>query len=115
MIPDMKREVVCMEQSIAILKEYANEILTIYGGCMGILLLVTLHRIKRIEKQMRELLKYVAIKTDVPVQNICTTDLAQENRETDKNMPKKQETEQAFHEVKEHPEELIDAVLGEVF
>lgn len=104
-----------MEQLIAILREYANEILAVYGGCVGILLLVTLHRIKRIEKQMRELLECVTIRNDAAVQSTGTSESLSQTQEVTKNMPEEQEADITLNEVKERPEELIDAVLGEIF
>lgn len=104
-----------MEQAIAILREYANEILAVYDGCVGILLLVTLHRIKRIEKQMRELIECITIKNDEAVQSISTSESLLEKQETANNMAEDTKTENTLKEAKERPEELIDAVLGEIF
>lgn len=105
----------CMGQSIAILREYANEILAVYGGCVGILLLVTLHRIKRIEKQMRELIECVTVRNDGDVQSTSALEPLLEKQETANNMAEDTQADNTLKEAKERPEELIDAVLGEIF
>lgn len=94
-----------MAQISIFLTEYANGISVLFYGFTLILLLVTLHRIRRIGKQIQEITGNISRITVQPehapkVQGEVTA-------------PKPEQTKNAAGE--ESPAALIDAVLGEVF
>ena len=112
-----------MNEALVILTENANGIWAIYGGCVMILLLVTLHRIRRVDKRVREVTGSIA---DM---NLAVAELMNRCKAANEGQPTTSEMESAVSEdmaadanickqkeqAKERPEELIDAVLGEVF
>lgn len=94
-----------MEQIVFFLTEYANGIsLTVYGVTL-ILLLVTLHRIKQIKKQIQKLAA-TGERAKAPALPECTGMESASGREPEPV---------ALIAEQQKPEELIDAVLGEVF
>lgn len=104
-----------MEQVFVILREYANEVMIVYGGCVVLLLLVALHRIRQIEKRMRKLLECVVNTSDAVVQNMSGQALLQEELTKHESAITGITESSSKNETKERPEELIDAVLGEIF
>lgn len=95
-----------MEQIIVFLTEYSRWIYMGLACLMIILLSVTLHKIRRMQKEMRE------ISENTRRMLLVQTEQTQEKN---KNMKERGEGKEGQAIVQEHPEELIDAVLGEVF
>lgn len=94
-----------MAQISFFLTEYANGISVVFYGFTLILLLVTLHRIRRIGKQIQEI-----------TGNIDRITVLQKQETRVMEETKGQALGQAKAAAREErPEELIDAVLGEVF
>lgn len=94
-----------MEQIDIFLTEYSSWVFVGLFGLTIILLIVTLHRIRRIEKEIRQI-------ADSTKCIAAQTARAVEEREVKQASVK----EGACHSAgQEHPEELIDAVLEEVF
>lgn len=94
-----------MAQISIFLTEYANGISVLFYGFTLILLLVTLHRIRRIEKQIQEITGNINRIADQTEQR---QEIQKEIAVPDQEQPKHAAGE-------ENPAELIDAVLGEVF
>lgn len=94
-----------MEQIVIFLTEYANGISLIVYVFTLILLLVTLHRIKQIKKQIQEI---------AGNRERMTVQALPEQTGMGRAPEPVQEPERLIAEP-EKPEELIDAVLGEVF
>ena len=94
-----------MEQIGVFLTEYSSWIFAGLYGLTVILLFVTLRRIKQMQRSIREMagnVRYIADKTaDLHGQRLAEQRSMQQN--------------QVQEAVRERPEELIDAVLEEVF
>lgn len=102
----MKGEGMRMEQIIVFLTEYSSWISMGLACLMVILLSVTLHRIRQMQKEMREISENTRRVLSVQ---------AEQTQEENKNIQKLEKREEGQFAMQERPEELIDAVLGEVF
>lgn len=94
-----------MAQMSIFLTEHAGEIAVAWYGIATVLLLVTLHRMRQIKKLLQKMTErdaYLALSSvDKPDQSMLCESVGET---PDKRM-----------EVEQSPQELIDAVLGEVF
>lgn len=95
-----------MEQIGMFLAEYAGETTAVFGVFAVLLLLVTLHRIRRIEKYIQGIAGNAA-KDTCTQQNKARS--VSEDEAQGADTPKTETLEM------QPPEELIDAVLDEVF
>ncbi len=107
--PEKKREVMCMEQISYLIVQYADEIAVAAGGFALILLAVALHRIKRMEKTMREILGRLPLREKV----IASAEPARQEAVSEPAESK--ETGASEGRLPEDAAELLDAVLDEVF
>lgn len=120
-----KREVMCMEQILPVLAENAGWIFT--GGGIAfaaVLQTVTLHRIRKSERRLKSLAEAVAGVSEQmeqwTVPDAGRETKAENKEEMEKGLPVMESAGMAHGEYqketeKERAEELLSAVLGEVF
>lgn len=103
-----------MEQVRFILTEYAGWICMGMGILAIVLLAITLRRIKRMRKQQKELQESIRLLHERVewVLELQRSDAARKQADV---LRAKQSRERRKDPYAEHPEELINAVLGEVF
>ncbi len=94
-----------MEQMLFFLTEYANEMTAAGFLLVMVLLLIVLHRIRRIEVQLTKLQERMTPALE--------TEISEEHTESEVRTA--ESAEQVKQETADEPEELLNAVLGEVF
>ena len=94
-----------MEQMLFFLTEYANEMTAAGFLLVMVLLLIALHRIRRIEVQLTKLQERMTPALE--------TEISEERTESEVQIA--ESAEQMEQGTADRPEELLNAVLGEVF
>ena len=94
-----------MEQMLFFLTEYANEMTAAGFLLVMVLLLIVLHRIRRIEVQLTKLQERMTPALE--------TEISEERTESEVLIA--ESAEQMEQGTADRPEELLNAVLGEVF
>ncbi len=94
-----------MEQMLFFLTEYANEMTAAGFLLVMVLLLIVLHRIRRIEVQLTKLQERMTPALE--------TEISEERTESEVQIA--ESAEQMEQGTADRPEELLNAVLGEVF
>ena len=94
-----------MEQMLFFLTEYANEMTAAGFLQVMVLLLIVLHRIRRIEVQLTKLQERMTPALE--------TEISEERTESEVQIA--ESAEQMEQGTADRPEELLNAVLGEVF
>ncbi|MCI8390677.1 MAG: hypothetical protein HFI35_08370 [Roseburia sp.] len=94
-----------MEQMLFFLTEYANEMTAAGFLLVMVLLLIVLHRIRRIEVQLTKLQERMTPALE--------TEISEERTESEVQIA--ESAEQMEQGTADRPEELLSAVLGEVF
>lgn len=95
-----------MAQVVIFLTEHASEITVAWYGIATVLLLVTLHRIRQIKKLIQDITK----KDTYPgMSSVDKESSSSPVCEAVSEMPDKKT------DIEQSPQELIDAVLGEIF
>ncbi len=108
MPPEKKREVMCMEQIGNLIVQYADGIVIVAGVFACILLAVTSHRIKRVEKLMHQILDRLPSQEKTVVS-------AEPVRQEAVPQPAESRDSVSGGELPDGAAELLDAVLDEVF
>ena len=94
-----------MEQMLFFLTEYANEMTAAGFLLVMVLLLIVSHRIRRIEVQLTKLQERMTPALE--------TEISEERTESEVQIA--ESAEQMEQGTADRPEELLNAVLGEVF
>ena len=94
-----------MEQMLFFLTEYANEMTAAGFLLVMVLLLIVLHRLRRIEVQLTKLQERMTPALE--------TEISEERTESEVQIA--ESAEQMEQGTADRPEELLSAVLGEVF
>ena len=94
-----------MEQMLFFLTEYANEMTAAGFLLVMVLLLIVLHRIRRIEVQLTKLQERMTPALE--------TEISEERTESEVQIA--ESAEQMEQGTADRPEELLNVVLGEVF
>lgn len=106
-----------MEQIKVFLTEYSGWIFMTWCGLMMILLAITLHRIKRVEKQIRKTAEEVQKQTEDKILDMVQQmHSAAETNFVNAAMGAEDKPQVCDEQMQqETPETLLNAVLGEVF